>query len=431
MRPSTAGNRTVLALRILLRRLVRQGSLGVIDHAGRRYQFGTAGAQPSATVRLHDKTLYRRLAFHPTLEVGRAYTDGTLTIEEGTLADFLNLLLINEQLVAKGTLGGLKRRLDEVARFGAVINLPGRARRNVHHHYDHSADFYRLFLDEDMQYSCAYFTAENLSLEQAQEAKKAHIVAKLDIQPGQRVLDIGCGFGGMALFLARNYGVHVTGITLSSEQLKIARERAAKLGLARLVDFQLEDYRRVRGKFDRIVSVGMFEHVGRPHYRQFFSRLNALLTDDGVALIHSIGRYQQPSPINVWIRQNIFPGAYLPSLSQLAPVLERQDLWLTDFENLRLHYAATLKEWNRRFQLNKERVRALDPVRHDERFCRMWEFYLQSCEGGFRHSGLAVFQLQIAKKVDTLPITRDYMLAEERRLISGIAASPGTRAAGG
>ncbi|HEX5957816.1 MAG TPA: cyclopropane-fatty-acyl-phospholipid synthase family protein [Hyphomicrobiaceae bacterium] len=417
----------MFALRLLLRRFVRQGRLGVIDHTGRRYDFGAPGAQPGVTVRLHDPALYRRLALYPNLHVGTAYTEGTLTVEDGTLADLLNLLLLNEQLASKGRAGDLKRRVDELSRLGAVINLPSRARRNVHYHYDHNADFYRLFLDEDMQYSCGYFASEQASLEEAQEAKKRHIAAKLDIQPGQRVLDIGCGFGGMALFLARNYGVHVTGVTLSTEQYKVATERAAKQGLTRLVDFRLQDYRHIRETFDRIVSVGMFEHVGRPHYGQFFTRLNALLTDRGVALLHTIGRNQPPQPINVWIRQNIFPGAYLPSLSQLVPVLEKLDLWLTDFESLRLHYAATLREWNRRFQANRERVRALDPQRHDERFCRMWEFYLQSCEAGFRHSGLTVFQLQIAKHVSTLPITRDYMPAEEQRLATAAAA---TRAAG-
>jgi cyclopropane-fatty-acyl-phospholipid synthase len=420
----------VLALRLLLRRFVRRGSLGVIDHTGRRHDFGIAGTRPSAVVRLHDAALYRRLALHPTLHVGRAYVDGALTVEEGQLSDFLDLLLLNEQLGSKGRAGDVKRRLDEMARLAAVVNMPRRARRNVHHHYDHPADFYRCFLDEDMQYSCAYFATEGVSLEEAQEAKKRHIAAKLDLQPGHRVLDIGCGFGGMALFLARNYGVHVTGITLSTEQHKIARERAAKQGLSRLVDFQLQDYRRIHGVFDRIVSVGMFEHVGRPHYRQFFARLKTLLADDGVALLHTIGRIQPPSPINVWIRQNIFPGAYLPSLSQLAPPLEKEDLWLADFENLRLHYATTLNEWNRRFQTNRQRVRDLDPARYDERFCRMWEFYLQSCEAGFRYSGLTVFQLQLAKKIDTLPITRDYMVAEERRLMSEEAAG-GSRAAGG
>ena len=419
----------MLALRLLLRRFVRRGSLGVIDHTGRRHDFGIAGTRPSAVVRLHDAALYRRLAVHPTLHVGRAYVDGTLTVEDGQLSDFLDLLVLNEQLGSKGRAGDVKRRLDEMARLAAVVNMPRRARRNVHHHYDHPADFYRCFLDEDMQYSCAYFAAEGISLEEAQEAKKRHIAAKLDLQAGHRVLDIGCGFGGMALFLARNYGVHVTGITLSIEQHKIARERAAKQGLSRLVDFQLEDYRRIHGVFDRIVSIGMFEHVGRPLYRQFFARLKALLAEDGVALLHTIGRQQPPSPINVWIRQNIFPGAYLPSLSQLAPLLEKEDLWLADFENLRLHYATTLNEWNRRFQMNRQRVRDLDPARYDERFCRMWEFYLQSCEAGFRYSGLTVFQLQLAKKIDTLPITRDYILAEERRLMAG-EAEGGTRAAG-
>jgi cyclopropane-fatty-acyl-phospholipid synthase len=414
----------VFPLRLLLHRFVRRGHLSVIDHSGERHEFGTPGARPACAIRIHDHSLYRRLALYPTLHVGRAYVDGTLTVVEGQLADFLNLLLLNERLASRGGTGDAKRRLDEWARLLAVVNLPGRARRNVHHHYDHPGEFYRLFLDEDLQYSCAYFGNEELSLEEAQDAKKRHIAAKLSLRPGQRVLDVGCGFGGMALFLARNYGVHVTGITLSTEQLKIARERAAKQGLTRLVNFKFEDYRRTRGPFDRIVSVGMFEHVGRPHYRQFFACLGQLLADDGIALVHTIGRQTPPEPINVWMRQNIFPGAYLPALSQLSTVLEKQDFWLSDFENLRLHYATTLKEWNRRFQLNKERVKQLDPSRYDDRFCRMWEFYLLACEAGFRHSGLTVFQLQLTKQIDALPITRDYMFAEERRLMAGEAGVP-------
>ena len=411
-------------LRLLLHRFVRRGHLSVIDHTGRRHEFGTRGALPAATVHLHDPGLYRRLALHPTLHVGRAYVDGTLTIAEGQLSDFLNLLLINEQLASNTGSGALKRRLEELARLTAVVNPPERARRNVHHHYDHAANFYRCFLDEDLQYSCAYFANEAFSLEEAQEAKKRHIAAKLNLRSGHRVLDIGCGFGGMALFLARNYGVHVTGITLSTEQLKTAQERAARQGLTRLVDFRFEDYRQTRGTFDRIVSVGMFEHVGRPHYRQFFSRLGQLLADDGVAVVHTIGRQTLPIPINAWIRENIFPGAYLPTLSQISPMLEKQNYWLADFENLRLHYALTLAEWNRRFQRNMEKVREIDPLRHDERFCRLWEFYLQACEAGFRHSGLTVFQLQLAKRIDALPITRDYMFNEERRLMAGEAGVP-------
>jgi cyclopropane-fatty-acyl-phospholipid synthase len=414
----------VFPLRLLLHRFVRRGHLGVIDHVGRRHDFGVRGSAPSATIHLHDPALYRRLAFHATLHVGRAYVDGTLTIVEGTLSDFLNLLLINEQAASISGTSEFKRRLEELARLAAVVNLPGRAQRNVHHHYDRAADFYRCFLDEDLQYSCAYFANPALSLEEAQEAKKRHIAAKLNLKPGQRVLDIGSGFGGMALFLARNYGVHVTGITLSTEQLQTARDRAARHGLSRLVEFRFEDYRHTRGTFDRIVSVGMFEHVGRPHYRRFFARLGQLLTDDGVAVVHTIGRQTPPQPINAWIRENIFPGAYLPALSQIAPVLEKLDYWLADFENLRLHYAETLAEWNRRFQANRERVREIDPERHDGRFCRMWEFYLQACEAGFRHGGLTVFQLQIAKKIDALPITRDYMFSEERRLMAGEAGVP-------
>jgi cyclopropane-fatty-acyl-phospholipid synthase len=415
----------VLPLRLLLHRFVRRGRLSVIDHTGSRHDFGTDGTQPHSTIRIHDPRLYKRLTFYPTLHVGRAYVDGALTIAEGKLSDFLNLILINERLASSTPAGELRRRLDELARFGAVVNLPGRARRNISHHYDHSADFYRCFLDEDMQYSCAYFYKDDLSLEEAQEAKKRHIAAKLDLNSGHRVLDIGCGFGGMALFLARNYGVHVTGVTLSREQLKVARERAVKQGLSRLVEFRLEDYRHTRGTFDRIVSVGMFEHVGRPHYRRFFTRLGQLLADNGVALLHTIGRGTPPSPINVWMRENIFPGAYLPTLSQLTPILEKQSYHLADFENLRLHYAHTLREWDRRFQLNRERVRQLDPSRHDERFCRMWEFYLQGCEAAFRHSGLTVFQLQLTKQIDALPITRDYMFNEERRLMAGEAGIPG------
>ena len=411
-------------LRLFLYRFVRRGHLSVIDHDGHMHEFGTAAARPAVTIRLHDPSLYRRLAFYPTLHIGRAYVDGALTIVEGQLSDFLSLLLINERLASNTRAGGLKRRFEELARLAAVVNLPARARRNVQHHYDHPADFYRCFLDDDLQYSCAYFANEDCTLEEAQEAKKRHIAAKLDLRPEHRVLDIGCGFGGMALYLARNYGVRVTGITLSTEQHAIACERAAKQGLARLVDFQLQDYRRVRGPYDRIVSVGMFEHVGRPHYRQFFSRLGQLLSEDGVAVVHTIGRYTAPSPINAWMRENIFPGAYLPTLSQLSPVLEKQDCWLADFENLRLHYALTLKEWSRRFQLNRERVRELDQVRHDDRFCRMWEFYLQGCEAAFRHSGLTVFQLQLTKKIDALPITRDYMYREERRLMAGEAGVP-------
>lgn len=415
----------MLPLRLILSRFVRHGHLRVLDHANRLHEFGTRGDLPAATIKIHDPSLYRRLALHPALHVGRAYVDGSLTVVEGSLSDFLNLLLINETLASRTTASDVKRRLEELTRLMAVVNFPGRARRNIHHHYDHPVEFYRLFLDDDLQYSCAYFYKDGLPLEEAQTAKKRHIAAKLHLKPGHRVLDIGCGFGGMALFLARNYGVHVTGVTLSTEQHRVASERVRRHGLGKLVDFRFEDYRKTRGEFDRIVSVGMFEHVGRPHYSEFLSRLADLLSDDGIALVHTIGRQTPPIPINAWMRENIFPGAYLPTLSQLSPILEKQDFWLTDFENLRLHYAMTLQEWNRRFQRNKQRIKQLQPDRYDDAFCRKWELYLQACEAGFRHSGLSVFQLQIARKIDALPLTRDYMFAEERRLMAGEAGVPG------
>jgi cyclopropane-fatty-acyl-phospholipid synthase len=338
--------------------------------------------------------------------------DGTLTIEEGQLSDFLDLLLLNEHLAARGRAGDMKRRLDQAARLTAVVNMPGRSRRNVHHHYDHPADFYRCFLDEDMQYSCAYFASEGASLEQAQEAKKRHIAAKLDIQSGKRVLDIGCGFGGMALFLARNYGVHVTGITLSTEQLKIARERAAKQGLQRLVDFQLEDYRRVRGVFDRIVSVGMFEHVGVGHYDSFFRKCAEILADDGVMLLHSIGRSEGPNVTNPWIAKYIFPGGYIPALSEVLPAIERAGLMVTDIEILRLHYAETLQAWRERFLAHREEAARL----YDQRFVRMWEFYLAASEMAFREQGMMVMQIQLTRRQGVVPWTRDYIAREEARL---------------
>jgi len=417
-------------LRFLLSHFVVDGELTVIDHKGRAHRYGRRGSQPRVAIRLHDPSLYLRLALYPSLHIGRAYVQGSLTIEEGKLVDFINLILINQARLDQTTLGSLRRWREEALRWPAVVNLRSRARRNIHHHYDYETDFYRLFLDNDLQYSCAYFTESVNSLEEAQEAKKRHIASKLALRRGMRVLDIGCGFGGMALYMARNYGVHVTGVTLSTEQLQTARERAAKQGLAHLVDFRAEDYRNTVGRFDRIVSVGMFEHVGRPHYRQFFKQINRLLADNGVAVLHTIGRQTPPSPINVWIRENIFPGAYVPTLSQLTPALEARTLWLTDFENLRLHYAMTLVEWHRRFQGNRQRVKLLDPTRFDDCFCRMWEYYLQSCEASFRCGGLTVFQLQFTKSIGALPITRDYMFAEEQRLLEQNAHEARPRMAG-
>ena len=296
-------------LRLLLHRFVRRGHLGVIDHTGRLHEFGTLGARPAAVIRLHDPALYRRLALHPTLHVGRAYVDGTLTIAEGQLSDFLNLLLINEQLASHTGPGGLKRRLEELTRLAAVVNPPERARRNVHHHYDHAANFYRYFLDEDLQYSCAYFANEALSLEEAQEAKKRHIAAKLDLRPGHRVLDIGCGFGGMALFLARNYGVHVTGITLSTEQLNTARERAAKQAFDAPGRFQVRGLSPGAAGHSTASSPSACSSTWGGRTTGSSSRAWASSSPTTVwRCVHTIGRQTPPVPINAWIRENIFPG---------------------------------------------------------------------------------------------------------------------------
>ncbi len=302
-----------------------------------------------------------------------------------------------------------------------------RARRNAAHHYDLSDQLYELFLDRDRQYSCAYFDDCGDDLDTAQLNKKRHIAAKLLIRPGQTVLDIGSGWGGLALYLAAECGADVTGLTLSVEQLKTAARRAAAAGLSDRVRFYLRDYREEDGRYDRIVSVGMFEHVGVNHYEAFFTRVKSLLAPDGVALLHSIGRIDGPGATHPWIRKYIFPGGYIPALSEVVVAVERLKLWVTDIEILRLHYAETLRCWRRRFEHNRERLRAI----YDERFCRMWEMYLAGSEIAFRHGGCMVFQMQLAKTVDSVPITRDYMIDWERRQLAAADRSPGYQPAGG
>jgi len=288
------------------------------------------------------------------------------------------------------------------------------ARRNVAHHYDLSVDLYRAFLDEDLQYSCAFFEHPDMTLEEAQNAKKRHIAAKLALGEGQKVLDIGCGWGGLALSLAAWTGASVEGVTLSTEQLNTAQTRAEAMGLASRASFSLTDYRDIAGTYDRIVSVGMFEHVGRPNYQAFFHSVAKLLKDDGVALIHSIGRSEGPSTTDAFTAKYIFPGGYIPALSEVLPAVERAGLWVTDIEILRLHYAETLRRWYDRFLARRAEVAAL----YDERFCRMWEYYLVGAEMGFRYGGHMNFQLQLAKRKDALPITRHYMEDAERALVA-------------
>ncbi|MDA8233164.1 MAG: cyclopropane-fatty-acyl-phospholipid synthase [Magnetospirillum sp.] len=405
----------------LFARVFRHGDLTLIDALGRTHRF--AGPElpgiPPVAIRLHDRSLHWRLPLYPSLMAGEAYMDGTLTVERGSLFDFLSLAA--ENIARHDRRNPSAVPLWRLTRLVQQYNPVARSQRNAAHHYDLSDDLYAHFLDGDRQYSCAYFARPGMSLEEAQEAKKLHIAAKLLLAPGRKVLDIGSGWGGLALTLARHFGVEVLGITLSREQLESARRKAAAAGLDDRVRFELADYRQIGGQFDRIVSVGMFEHVGVNHYRRFFERIRDMLAPDGVALVHAIGRSEGPGYTNPWIRKHIFPGGYSPALSEVVPSVERAGLWITDIEILRLHYADTLAEWRRRFQARREDVaRAAG-----ERFCRMWEFYLAGAETAFRHEGHMVFQMQLAKDIRAVPLTRDYMAEAERMLAAaheGMAA---------
>jgi cyclopropane-fatty-acyl-phospholipid synthase len=391
--------------------IVRQGSLVLIQHDGSRMTFGRGS--PTVAIKLHDRRSLWELALNPELKFGELYMDGRLTAEQGDIADVLDLLMTNLASARPGGMFSLLGRGRRLLRRLAQRNHAARAKRNVAHHYDLSGMLYDLFLDSDRQYSCAYFSEPGESLEEAQIGKKRHIAAKLNLdKPGLKVLDIGSGWGGLALDLARDCAANVLGVTLSEEQLALARQRALKAGLADRCRFELEDYRNVAGPFDRIVSVGMFEHVGVGFYAAYFAKIRELLKDDGVALLHTIGRSDGPGATNPWIAKYIFPGGYVPALSEILPVIERSGLMVTDVEVLRLHYAETLKEWRRRFKAHWREAAEL----YDARFCRMWEFYLAGAEMSFRREGQVVFQIQLAKRVDTLPMTRDYMLESERTM---------------
>jgi cyclopropane-fatty-acyl-phospholipid synthase len=394
----------------ILRRLITRGRLSVIWPDGSRSSYAGEDG-PSAVVRLRDQRTIRRLVLSPSLGAGEAYMSGSLTVEDGGIYDFLDTMLVNLQAKPAGhPVQRLRERLANVSRRLMQYNPAGRARRNVAHHYDLNGRLYSLFLDRDRQYSCAYFPRGDETLEEAQTAKKRHIAAKLCLdRPGLRVLDIGCGWGGMALTLARDFGAQVTGVTLSQEQLTEARARAAAEGLEDRVQFELRDYRSVSETFDRIVSVGMFEHVGIGHYRTFFDTVARRLKPDGVALIHAIGRSDGPGSTNAWLRKYIFPGGYSPALSEVLPPVERSGLMATDIEILRLHYAETLRHWRRRFAANLDAITTL----YDDTFCRMFEFYLAASEITFRRCGHMVWQLQLAHGHGAVPVTRDYIGAVE------------------
>jgi cyclopropane-fatty-acyl-phospholipid synthase len=394
------------ALDLFLRRFVTVGRLTVHWPDGRtRIYAGRPG--PEARVALRDRRTVRRLALDPEMGVGEAYMEGNLVPLHGSIHDVLAVILANLRANPHGvSVAWFRRWVARMFRPLDQFNAAARARRNVMHHYDLNGRLYSLFLDRDKQYSCAYFRRGTETLEAAQEAKKRHIAAKLCMdRSGLSVLDIGCGWGGMALTLARDYGAHVTGITLSAEQLNEARARAEAEGLADRVSFELLDYRAMDRRFDRIVSVGMFEHVGVVHYRTFFNTVTRCLKPDGVALLHSIGQWDGPGTNNPWIRKYIFPGTYCPALSEVMPAIEHSGLFTTDVEVLRLHYAKTLHHWGRRFAANRDTIAA----RYDERFCRMFEFYLSSCELAFHCGSMTVFQIQLAHRLTSVPLTRDYI----------------------
>jgi cyclopropane-fatty-acyl-phospholipid synthase len=385
--------------------------LVLIESNGRVTRFGEAGDGPALTLRLHDSKTMWRLSINPDLALGEAYMDGSLTVENGTMRDVIALIFDNLSDAIELPQRTIERPFRALLRRIHQYNPIKRSERNVSHHYDLSRHLYELFLDADEQYSCAYFPDPNMSLEAAQLAKKRHIAAKLLLRPGMKVLDIGSGWGGLALTLAETAGVDVTGLTLSREQLAVANERAMAKGVSDRVRFHLRDYRLETGCYDRIVSVGMFEHVGINQYGVFFDTLNRLLKPDGVALLHSIGRLDGPGRTNSWIRKYIFPGGYAPALSEVLPVVERSGLLTTDIEILRMHYAMTIDHWQRRFQANRAEIAQL----YDERFCRMWEFYLAGAEMHFRYLRAAVFQMQMAKSVTAVPLTRDYITNRQKQ----------------
>ena len=395
-----------IALDRMLGAILRVGTLHLVMPSGRSHSYGDQSGDP-ITIRLHDASTVKHLALNPEMALGEAYMNGSLTIDGDDLQEFLAMIVRNVQLTAGHRVWWQKPLLKSRAalRWLAQNNVVERARGNAAHHYDLSGRLYGLFLDQDRQYSCGYFKNTTDTLEQAQGRKKEHIARKLRITPGMSVLDIGCGWGGMALTLAKDYGARVVGITLSKEQHAYATQRAEREGLADRVDFRLCDYRQVTQNFDRIVSVGMFEHVGLRHFDEYFQIVRDRLSPDGIALIHTIGWMASATGTNPWIAKHIFPGGYVPTVSEAMQAIEKAHLWAADIECWRLHYAYTLRHWYDRFQRHEAEVAAM----YDDRFVRMWRFYLAACEQTFRHGPQAVFQFQLSRNISAVPLTRDYL----------------------
>jgi len=406
---------------------IKEGALEFAFANGKVVRFGDRGVADPPRVALRDRKAEWELLRRPELAFGELYMNGRADVVHGTLDEVLGTVSRNAMRNDAPAWLRLLFKTRIALRALHQRNDPNRARRNVAHHYDIGNDLYSLFLDEDQQYSCAYFENDAQTLEEAQLAKRRHIAAKLFVEPGQSVLDIGCGWGGLGLYLARTAGANVTGVTLSQEQLAVANQRAAEAGLSNHARFELQDYRRVRGKFDRIVSVGMFEHVGVNYFKQFFEKIAASLNDDGIALLHTIGRTDGPGATSPWVVKYIFPGGYIPGLSEIIPHIERAGLIILDIEVLRLHYAKTLQVWADRFQANRKKAKTM----YDERFCRMWEFYLTGARFAFLYEHHVVWQIQLAKDIYALPhITRDYIAARENELRARESPAADLRLAG-
>ena len=409
-------------MRTFLSGLSLRGTLEVVDADGATHRFGDGSGRP-VRIRFTSAAAERAVMLNPELKFGEEYMNGGYVVEEGSLFDLLELAMSNIPHDRFPWWTILPRFGRYLMRRIHQFNPPSRSRQNVHHHYDLDGRLYSLFLDDDLQYSCAYFEEGVTGLAEAQLAKKRHLAAKLGLRPGQRVLDIGSGWGGLGLYLAEHADVDVTGITLSDEQLAVSNRRAEERGLGNRVRFIHKDYRHLEGEFDRIVSVGMFEHVGVNHFRAFFKKCRDLLTADGVMVLHSIGRFGRPADTSGFIRKYIFPGGYIPAISEVMPHIERSGLLTTDIEILRLHYAKTLRLWRERFLAHREAVAAL----YDERFVRMWEFYLASSEMAFRAGGLMNFQIQMTRNLEAVPLTRDYIGAAEETLRQAEAAATDRR----